>query len=51
MEQEIDLNIENYDLEDLLNLFQLNYSFNIDDLKKRSKKMVLKLHPDKSGLG
>ena len=49
MEQEIDLNIENYDLEDLLNLFHLNYSFNKDDLKK-AKKMVLRLHPDKSGL-
>ena len=49
MEQEIDLNLENYDLEDLLNLFQLNYSFNQEDLKK-AKKMVLKLHPDKSGL-
>ena len=49
MEQEIDLNLENYDLDDLLNLFQLNYSFNQEDLKK-AKKMVLKLHPDKSGL-
>ena len=49
MDMEIDLNIENYDLEDLLNLFQLDYSFNDSDLK-RAKKMVLRLHPDKSGL-
>ena len=49
MDKEIDLNIENYDLQDLLQLFQLNYSFNIGDLK-RAKKMVLRLHPDKSGL-
>lgn len=49
MEQEIELNIEKYDLEDLLNLFHLNYSFDGNDLKK-AKKMVLRLHPDKSGL-
>jgi hypothetical protein len=49
MDLEIDLNIENYDLDDLLKLFQLNYSFNISDLKL-AKKIVLRLHPDKSGL-
>ena len=49
MDMEIDLNIENYDLDDLLKLFQLNYSFNISDLKQ-AKKIVLRLHPDKSGL-
>ena len=44
-----DLNIDNYDLEDLLNLFHLNYEFNEDDLK-RAKNRALKTHPDKSGL-
>ena len=45
----IDLNIDNYDLSDLLALFNLNYDFNEADLKC-AKKMVLMLHPDKSGL-
>jgi len=45
----IDLNIDNYELNDLLDLFQLDYNFNEDDLK-RAKKVVLMLHPDKSGL-
>ena len=49
MQQNIDLNIENYDLDDLLNLFHLKYNFGENDLKK-AKKIVLKLHPDKSGL-
>ena len=44
-----DLNIDNYDLEDLLNLFHLNYEFNEDDLKM-AKNRALKTHPDKSGL-
>ena len=29
-----DLNIDNYDLEDLLNLFHLNYEFDENDLKR-----------------
>lgn len=44
-----DLNIDNYDLEDLLNLFHLNYEFNEDELKM-AKNRALKTHPDKSGL-
>ena len=44
-----DLNIDNYDLEDLLNLFHLNYEFNGIDMKK-AKNVALKTHPDKSGL-
>ena len=46
---DFDLNIDNYDLEDLLNLFHLNYEFNEDDMKK-AKTRALKTHPDKSGL-
>lgn len=44
---ELDLDINNYDLNDLLNLFKLNYNFTVDDLK-RAKKMALMTHPDKS---
>ena len=44
-----DLNIDNYDLEDLLNLFHLNYEFDENDLKT-AKTVALKTHPDKSGL-
>jgi len=46
---DIDLNIDNYDLSDLLNLFNLDHNFTVDDLK-RAKKMVLMLHPDKSDM-
>ena len=45
----IDLNLDNYSLEDLLSLFKLNYEFSIDDLK-RAKRQVLMSHPDKSHL-
>ena len=44
-----DLNIQNYDLEDVLNLFKLNYQFTEQNLKQ-AYKTVLKTHPDKSGL-
>jgi curved DNA-binding protein CbpA len=46
---EIDLNIANYNLDDLLNLFKLDVDFDLVDLKSVKKK-VLKFHPDKSGL-
>ena len=46
---DVDLNIENYNLDDLLNLFKLKYEFTEKDLKN-VKKQVLKTHPDKSGL-
>jgi hypothetical protein len=46
---DIDLNLENYELTDLLNLFKLDYEFTADDLK-RVKKMVVQTHPDKSAL-
>lgn len=46
---EVDLNLENYNLQDLLNLFELSNNFNINDLKLIKKK-VLQLHPDKSRL-
>lgn len=47
--EKLDLNIENYNLQDLLSLFKINYSFDEEDLKK-AKKTVLMTHPDKSKL-
>ena len=46
---DFDLNIDNYDLEDLLNLFHLNYEFDENDMKM-AKSVALKTHPDKSNL-
>ena len=46
---DFDLNIDNYDLEDILNLFHLDYKFEKEKMKK-AKMMALKTHPDKSGL-
>ena len=45
----IDLNINNYEYEDILNLFQIKYDFGEKELKK-AKQKVLMMHPDKSGL-
>ena len=49
MNDEFDLDIENYELEDILNLFKLQYNFVEADLKK-AYRVALKLHPDKSQL-
>ena len=46
---DFDLDIDNYDLEDILNLFHLDYKFDKKSMKK-AKAMALKTHPDKSGL-
>ncbi len=45
----MDLNIDNYNLDDIFNLFGIPKDFNEEDIKK-AKKIVLKTHPDKSGL-
>jgi hypothetical protein len=45
----MDLDITNYDYEDILKLFKLPQQFNEEDLKK-AKRLVLASHPDKSGL-
>jgi hypothetical protein len=45
----MDLNIDNYDLDDILNLFKIPKNFVEEDVKA-AKKIVLKIHPDKSGL-
>ena len=47
--ENLDLNIHNYDLNDLINLFRLPFHFKEEHLKE-AKKIVLKTHPDKSGL-
>ena len=46
---EIDLDINNYDLVDILKLFNLDYEFDKNDLK-HAKKITLMTHPDKSGM-
>jgi hypothetical protein len=45
----MDLDIQNYSLEDILHLFKIPSAFTENDLK-RAKKIVLKTHPDKSKL-
>ena len=49
MDDNFDLNINNYSLNDLLNLFHLPYNFTREQLRQ-AKKIVLKTHPDKSKL-
>jgi len=47
--ENLDLNIDNYEYEDILNLFNIKYNFGENDMKN-AKKKVLMMHPDKSGL-
>ena len=47
--EQLDLEIDNYNLEDILRLFKLDYEFGEQDMK-RAKQVVLKTHPDKSKL-
>ena len=49
MNCDIDLSIDNYNLDDLLNLFKLSHDFTRDDIRN-AKKIVMKTHPDKSGM-
>ena len=46
---DLDLDLDNYDLDDILNLFHLNHDFSYRDLKS-AMKIMHKVHPDKSGL-
>ena len=46
---DLDLDLENYSLEDILDLFKLTYDFTEDDLKS-AKKIASLTHPDHSGL-
>ena len=43
------LHIHMYNFKEILELFGVSYHLNLDDLK-RAKTIVLKMHPDKSGL-
>ncbi len=45
----MDLDITNYDYDDILKLFNISKQFNEEDLKS-AKKRVMASHPDKSGL-
>jgi len=47
--ENLDLNIENYSLKDILNLFNLDFDFTFQELKQGFK-IVAKLHPDKCNL-
>ena len=47
--ENLDLDIKNYNLTDLLNLFKVNHNFTKKDLKK-CREMALMTHPDKSNL-
>lgn len=49
MDSNLDLNIDNYSLDDILQLFRLSSDFDEVDMKD-AKKVVLKMHPDKSHL-
>ena len=47
---ELDLNIDNYNLDEILALFDLSHDFKFEDLKQAFVNYVAPLHPDKSGL-
>lgn len=45
----MDLNIDNYNLEDIVKMFKINLDFDETDLRN-AKRIVLQMHPDKSRL-
>ena len=47
---ELDLNVDNYSLNDLYNLFNIHAQVLDEPLLKSAKQIVLKMHPDKSQL-
>jgi hypothetical protein len=47
--ENMDLNINNYNLDDILKLFNLKHDFGEEEIK-HAKRIALKTHPDKSGL-
>lgn len=46
---DLDLDISNYDINDIMKLFKIDYNYDISTLKN-IKKQILKVHPDKSKL-
>lgn len=49
-EPDLDLDIDNYNLEEILALFELTPDYKFEDLKHAFVNYVAPLHPDKSGL-
>tara|TARA_B100002051_G_scaffold9161_1_gene7825 strand:- start:10320 stop:11225 length:906 start_codon:yes stop_codon:yes gene_type:complete len=47
--ESVDLNLDNYSLDDLLSLFSLRVDFSGHDLRQ-ARRIVVRSHPDKSGL-
>jgi len=47
--ENLDLNINNYDLDDILSLFNVSYNYDSNDIKT-CKEVLLKLHPYKCNL-
>ena len=47
--EDLDLNIDNYNLNDIINLFKISNNLEEHEIKE-AKKIVLRMHPDKSGL-
>jgi len=47
---ELDLNLDNYSLNDLFNLFNIHDDILNEEIMKNSKQITLKMHPDKSHL-
>lgn len=47
---ELDLNVDNYSLQDLFRLFNITDAQLSEDSMKQAKQIVLKMHPDKSRL-
>ena len=48
--EKMDLNMNNYSIDDIYNLFGVQNKILTDEVMKESKKIVLKTHPDKSRL-
>jgi hypothetical protein len=49
MDSSFNLNLDEYNLEDIMDLFGLNHGFTESDLRN-AKKVIMKVHPDKSQL-
>lgn len=47
---ELDLNLDNYSLDDLFNLFNIRNHILDEEIMKNAKQITLKMHPDKSRL-
>jgi hypothetical protein len=50
IDTDVDINIDNYNLDEILALFDLSHDFKFEELKQAFVNYVAPLHPDKSGL-